>query len=141
VTSLPTITLAASITPDDIINAAEAGGSVAITGSVGGEANVGDTVTLTVNGVNYTGAVVAGNTFSISVAGADLAHDRNRVLLKREIDARIARDEDLRRSGWRCWGCSGDGRRRLGHDRRGFFPTAGRRSGHDAGSRCFHGQR
>src|SRR6185503_3177904 len=49
---------------DHVINAAEAGGNVAITGSVGGEANVGDTVTLTVNGNTYTGTVAAGKTFS-----------------------------------------------------------------------------
>ena len=73
VTSTPTITLDGSITADDIINAAEAGGTVAIIGTVGGEANVGDTVTLTVNSVNYSGTVQAGNTFSINVAGADLA--------------------------------------------------------------------
>ena len=46
-----------NITADDVINAAEAGGSIAVTGVVGGEANVGDTVTLTVNAMNYTGAV------------------------------------------------------------------------------------
>ena len=73
VTSVPTITLTSNITADDVINAAEAGATVAITGSVGGEANVGDTVTLTVNGNTYTGAVSAGKTFSINVAGADLA--------------------------------------------------------------------
>ena len=67
---MPTITLTSNITADDVINAAEAGGNVAITGTVGGEANVGDTVTLTVNGNNYTGTVAAGNTFSINVAGA-----------------------------------------------------------------------
>src|SRR4029079_152305 len=71
--SSPTITLTANITADDIINAAEAAGNVAITGTVGGEANVGDPVTLTVNGNTYTGTVGAGNTFSINVAGADLA--------------------------------------------------------------------
>jgi len=75
VTSVPTITLTSSITADDIINAAEAGGTIAITGSVGGDAQVGDTVTLTVNGNTYTGVVAAGNTFSINVAGADLAAD------------------------------------------------------------------
>src|SRR5439155_2198 len=72
---VPTITLNSSITADDVINAAEAGGTVAITGVVGGEANVGDTVTLTVNGVAYTGTVAAGKTFSINVAGADLVAD------------------------------------------------------------------
>ena len=69
--SAPTITLG-TITADNVVNAAEAGGSVAITGSVGGEANVGDTVTLTVNGATYTGTVAAGNTFSIAVLGSDL---------------------------------------------------------------------
>ena len=50
--------LDASITPDDIINIAESGGNVAITGTVGGDAaNVGDTVTLTVNGNAYVGTV------------------------------------------------------------------------------------
>src|SRR6185295_4059499 len=75
VTSVPTITLSANITADDVINAAEAGATIAITGSVGGEANVGDTVSLTVNGNTYTGTVAAGNTFSINVAGADLVAD------------------------------------------------------------------
>ena len=73
VTSTPTITLDSNITADDVVNAAEAGGTVAITGTVGGEANVADTVTLTVNGTNYTGTVATGNTFSINVAGADCA--------------------------------------------------------------------
>ena len=71
----PTVTLTSSITADDIINAAEAGATIAITGTVGGDAQPGDTVTLVVNGVTYTGAVAAGNTFSINVAGADLAAD------------------------------------------------------------------
>ncbi len=69
-----TITLDANITPDDVINIAEAGGNVAITGSVGGDVVDGDTVTLTVNGNNYTGTVSAG-AFSIDVAGSDLAAD------------------------------------------------------------------
>ena len=71
----PTITLTSNVTADDVINAAEAGGTVAITGTVGGEANVGDTVTLTVNGTAYTGTVAAGNTFSINVPGAQLVAD------------------------------------------------------------------
>ena len=50
-----------AITADDIINAAEAGGTVAITGTVGGDAKVGDTVTLTVNGNTSTPAGLAGN--------------------------------------------------------------------------------
>ncbi|WP_344933600.1 Ig-like domain-containing protein, partial [Zhongshania borealis] len=62
-----------SITPDDVLNAAEAGGTVKVTGSVGGDAAVGDTVSFTINGTNYSGTVQAGNTFSVAVAGADLA--------------------------------------------------------------------
>jgi Ca2+-binding RTX toxin-like protein len=77
---VPTITLNPNITPDDIINVAEATLPIAITGTVGGDAQVGDTVTLTVNGVNSTGLVLAGNTFSINVAGADLAADPDRVI-------------------------------------------------------------
>src|SRR6185436_12624183 len=55
-------------------NAAEAGANVAITGTVGGDAQNGDTVTLTVNGVNYTGTVSSG-AFSINVPGAALVAD------------------------------------------------------------------
>ncbi|WP_297443030.1 Ig-like domain-containing protein, partial [Sulfurimonas sp.] len=75
----PTITLDANITPDDIINATEAGQNIAITGVVGGDAKVGDTVTLTVNGnSSYTGLVTDNGTnlvFSIDVAGSDLVAD------------------------------------------------------------------
>ena len=67
-----------AITADNIVNAAEAGGTVAVTGTVGGDVQVGDTVTLTVNGnSSYTGQVQAGFTFSIDVAGSDLAADTN----------------------------------------------------------------
>jgi plastocyanin len=67
-----------AITADNIVNAAEAGGTVAVTGTVGGDGQVGDTVTLTVNGnSSYTGLVQAGLTFSIDVAGSDLAADTN----------------------------------------------------------------
>jgi hypothetical protein len=69
----PTIVLAANITADDIINAAEAAGSVAVTGTVTG-ARDGDTVTLTVNGIAFTGAV-SGGAFSINVTGAALTAD------------------------------------------------------------------
>ena len=45
----PAITLTSNITADDIINIAESGGNVAITGTTTGAVD-GDTVTLTVNG-------------------------------------------------------------------------------------------
>ncbi|WP_338430540.1 Ig-like domain-containing protein [Synechococcus elongatus IITB3] len=71
---VPTITVDA-VTADNVINAAEAGGTVAITGSVGGEFNTGDTVTLTINGKTFTGNVDANGDFSIDVPGSDLVND------------------------------------------------------------------
>ena len=70
-----TITLDANITPDDIINAVEAGGTVAVTGNVTGDFQAGDIVTLTINGVDTTGGVLADGSFSINVNGSDLAAD------------------------------------------------------------------
>ena len=64
-----------AVTPDNIVNAAEAGGTVAVTGTVGGDARVGDTVTLVVNGVAYNGTVGSGLSYSVAVAGSDLAAD------------------------------------------------------------------
>ena len=68
-----------SVTADNVINAAEAGGTVTLTGTVGGDAKVGDTVTLTVNGHDTMGAVVdlEGGVlgYSIAVIGSDLAAD------------------------------------------------------------------
>ncbi|MCP4982821.1 MAG: Ig-like domain-containing protein, partial [Gammaproteobacteria bacterium] len=63
------------ITADDVVNAAEAGAPINVTGSVGGDASLGDTVSFTINGTAYSGTVGAGNTFSIAVSGADLAAD------------------------------------------------------------------
>ncbi|MBK7675189.1 MAG: Ig-like domain-containing protein [Candidatus Accumulibacter sp.] len=80
---LPTITLDANITADDILNAAEIAGNVTVTGTVGGDAKAGDTVTLTVNGQNFTGTVVdtAGVlTFAIAVPGADLSADADKTI-------------------------------------------------------------
>ncbi|MER0043315.1 Ig-like domain-containing protein [Pseudomonas sp. MGal98] len=72
---VPTITLDANITADDVINSTEAGQQIPVTGTVGGDAKVGDTVTLTVNGTTFTGLVTNTNGtlgFSINVPGADL---------------------------------------------------------------------
>jgi VCBS repeat-containing protein len=74
------ITLDQNITPDDIINATEAGQNINITGTTGPDVQPGDTVTLTVNGNTYTGAVAANNTFSIPVAGSDLADDADQII-------------------------------------------------------------
>ncbi|MDP1690556.1 MAG: Ig-like domain-containing protein, partial [Burkholderiaceae bacterium] len=74
-----------AVTADNIVNAGEAAGSITLTGSVGGDVKVGDSVTLIVNGNAYTGAVQAGNTFAIAVAGADVLADADR-----RIDAAVA---------------------------------------------------
>ncbi|MEK9283021.1 Ig-like domain-containing protein [Bradyrhizobium sp. ISRA442] len=84
-TVAPTASLAVdAITTDNVLNAAEAGGTIAVTGTVGGDVHDGDTVTLTVNGNAYTG-VVSGTTFSIGVAGSDLATDADHT-----VDASVA---------------------------------------------------
>jgi len=64
VAPVPTITLNA-IATDNVINVAEAASPFDITGTVAGEFNTGDTVTLTVNGSNYMGAVNAAGQFRV----------------------------------------------------------------------------
>uniref|UniRef100_A0AB33KSZ5 PA14 domain-containing protein n=1 Tax=Tenacibaculum sp. Pbs-1 TaxID=3238748 RepID=A0AB33KSZ5_9FLAO len=71
---VPTISVD-NITADNIVNASEAGSTIAVTGTVGGDFNTGDTVTLTINGNNYTGTVDASGNYSINVPGSDLAAD------------------------------------------------------------------
>ena len=74
-TLAPTITLDPNITADDIVNSDEAIGLVNITGVVGGDAQVNDVVTLTINNVSYQGNVAADFSFSIPVNGSDLIAD------------------------------------------------------------------
>ena len=57
---------------------------MAITGTVGGDVKVGDTVTVTVAGVDYTGQVQADLTFSIAVPGSGLLADPDLT-----VDARV----------------------------------------------------
>ncbi|WP_111606111.1 retention module-containing protein [Marinomonas arctica] len=65
-----------AITSDDVINATEAAGTVAVTGTAtGGDIAEGDSVTLVINGTTYTTTVGADNTWSVDVAGSDLAAD------------------------------------------------------------------
>ena len=94
---VPTISLDPNITADDILNATEARGSVTITGTVGGEAKLGDIVTLTINGQTYSGPVVntaGGIGFAIAIPGADLAADPDRT-----IDASISTTDAAGNSG------------------------------------------
>ncbi|HAN4430019.1 TPA: Ig-like domain-containing protein [Escherichia coli] len=61
-----------TIATDDILNAAEAGNPLTISGSSSAEA--GQTVTVTLNGVTYTGTVQADGSWSVSVPTADLSN-------------------------------------------------------------------
>ncbi|WP_024301442.1 Ig-like domain-containing protein [Pseudogulbenkiania sp. MAI-1] len=71
-----------AITADNIVNAAEAGGDVTVTGTVSGEFQAGDAVTLTVNGQSYATTVDADGKYSVAIAGRDLAADSS-------IDAQV----------------------------------------------------
>ncbi|MFA0544300.1 Ig-like domain-containing protein, partial [Vibrio sp. 10N.222.52.B7] len=71
------------ITEDSVINATEAQGTVTITGSITGEDYVSGTVTLTINGVEYTGQVIDGK-YSIDVNGSDLNSDSDNI-----VDAKV----------------------------------------------------
>ncbi|MCP5305094.1 MAG: retention module-containing protein [Chromatiaceae bacterium] len=67
------------VTADNIVNAAESGGLVAITGTVGGDVADGDIVTLIINGVEYSGPV-SGGQFSIAVPGGELVADPDQTI-------------------------------------------------------------
>ena len=87
-----TIQLDDAITADNIINAQESGEAITIAGSVGGDVRAGDTVTLTVNGVQSQGVVesVEGALrFSAEVQGSDLVADGDLT-----IDAAITTTDD-----------------------------------------------
>ncbi len=77
---VPTIAIDANFGGDGIINLAEStASSIAVTGTVGGDASVDDAVVVTVNGKQYTAKVVelaSGKLgFTVYVSGADLAAD------------------------------------------------------------------
>ncbi|PTP47331.1 Ig-like domain-containing protein, partial [Vibrio splendidus] len=71
------------ITDDSVVNAKEVAGTVTITGTVTGETYETAVVTLTVNGVEYTGTVTGGK-YSIDVNGSDLQLDSDNV-----VDAKV----------------------------------------------------
>ncbi|MCV2402982.1 Ig-like domain-containing protein [Marinomonas sp. C2222] len=64
-----------SITSDDVLSAEESEGTVTVSGRVGFDASAGDTVSMTINGVVYTAVVLANKSWSVEVAGSDLAAD------------------------------------------------------------------
>src|SRR5690606_27960461 len=62
-----------TVAGEDIINAVESGGDVTVTGTVGGDVQEGDTVTVTVGEASYEAAVGADGTWSVAIAGSVLA--------------------------------------------------------------------
>ncbi|RKF03177.1 gliding motility-associated-like protein [Tenacibaculum lutimaris] len=75
-TTAPVLTITIDdITDDNIINSVEAGSNITVTGTVTGDFKEEDIVTLTVNGINYTGLVDSSGNFSISVPGVELVLD------------------------------------------------------------------
>jgi large repetitive protein len=81
-TAAPVLSIAVdNVTADNVINAAESGNPITVTGTVSGEFNVGDTVTLEVNNVYYTTTVAVGGIFSVSVAATDFLNDGDKSIL------------------------------------------------------------
>ncbi len=75
-TTLPVITLVINdITADNTVNKTESEGNISITGTVDGEFNTNDVVSLVINGVTTTGIIDASGAFNIVVSGSDLALD------------------------------------------------------------------
>ncbi|WP_333917919.1 VCBS domain-containing protein [Vibrio crassostreae] len=73
------------ITADNVVNAQESNSSIDITGSVSGDYNAGDIVTLDVNGTQHTGVVDAKGHYSIAVPGSELIADADQ-----KIEASVA---------------------------------------------------
>ncbi|WP_122046295.1 VCBS domain-containing protein [Vibrio atlanticus] len=73
------------ITADNVINAQESSSSIDITGSVSGDFNAGDIVTLDVNGTQHTSVVDAKGHYSIAVPGSELIADADQ-----KIEASVA---------------------------------------------------
>ncbi|MFP4252138.1 MAG: retention module-containing protein, partial [Guyparkeria sp.] len=63
-----------TIAGDDVINGEEAQQDITITGTVGGDAGEGDTVTLTIWGQDFTGTVDGDNNYAIDVPGSFLVN-------------------------------------------------------------------
>ncbi|RXJ99412.1 Ig-like domain-containing protein, partial [Halarcobacter ebronensis] len=68
-----------TIAGDDVINASESGAeTIAVSGTAtGGDIQAGDSVTVSVNGTDYTTTVQADGTYSVDVATSDLLADNS----------------------------------------------------------------
>ena len=64
-----------NITADNIVNAAEAGTAITVTGKVTGQFRNGDVVRVTANGVTTSGTVNSSGDYSVNVSGDNLAKD------------------------------------------------------------------
>ncbi|WP_448675503.1 Ig-like domain-containing protein [Pseudomonas nicosulfuronedens] len=77
-TTPPVATLTINpVTEDDILNYVESQTDQTISGKVAGEFQAGDIVSFALNGTDYSAAVAEDGTWSVMVAGADLAADTN----------------------------------------------------------------
>ncbi|WP_224981377.1 retention module-containing protein [Geomonas agri] len=85
ITTVPTPPLTATITvnpitSDNIVNNVEATGQIPVSGTVGGDAHPGDTVTIVINGNTHTGTVAGDNSYIINVPGSELVNNPNQVI-------------------------------------------------------------
>ncbi|TVZ09508.1 CHU domain-containing protein [Cellulophaga sp. RHA_52] len=76
---VPTIVID-NVTANNLVTASEAANDIVITGTVSGDFNTGDTVTITIKGTDYTGAVDSGGVFSIDVPGSELQEDADLII-------------------------------------------------------------
>ncbi|WP_141650381.1 Ig-like domain-containing protein, partial [Aliivibrio fischeri] len=81
--------MVANITEDDVINASESGETIIVTGTaIGGDISKDDVVTMIINGQSYETVVNQDGTWSVEVAGSDLAEDTEfEVVVKSSDDA------------------------------------------------------
>lgn len=81
-TTVPVATITVdNITDDNMLNSKELAGKVNLTGTVSGEFNQGDVVTINVNGKNYTTTLNAQGKFSAEVDGREFANDADKKVL------------------------------------------------------------
>ncbi|WP_318463315.1 retention module-containing protein [Photobacterium leiognathi] len=64
-----------TIAGDGVVNQEESEGKVPVTGTVGGDVKEGDTVTITVNGKDYTTTVGKNGSWTVDVDGSDLVEN------------------------------------------------------------------
>ena len=99
----PTITVNDITDPTNTIDFIEAKGMITISGSVGGEAEANDPISLTLSGTDpttgaydhtYNGFVAADGSFSFEVSGAELAYDTDKL-----IDLSVTATDDAGNTG------------------------------------------